>query len=70
MLKLRNDAPGLDPAVLSYVNRSYPNNLNFSIRRRQLVPHRQLARRRLHQPIRRAVQLTHLIHHDAIQPLT
>lgn len=45
MLKLRNDAPGLDPAVLSYVNRSYPNNLNFSIRRRQLVPHRQLARR-------------------------
>lgn len=45
LLKLRNDAPGLDPAVLSYVNRSYPNNLNFSIRGRQLVPHRQLARR-------------------------
>ena len=45
LLKLRNDAPGLDPAVLSYVNRSYPNNLNFSIHGRQLVPHRQLARR-------------------------
>lgn len=45
LLKLRNHAPGLDPAVLSYVNRSYPNNLNFSIRGRRLVPHRQLARR-------------------------
>ncbi len=45
LLKLRNNAPGLDPAVLSYVNRSYPNNLNFSVRGRRLVPHRQLARR-------------------------
>jgi hypothetical protein len=45
LLKWRNDAPGLDPQVLSYVNRSYPSNHDFSIRGQRLVPHRQLARR-------------------------
>lgn len=45
LFRWRNDAPGLDAEVLSYINRSYPNNHNFGVRGEQLMPHRQLAHR-------------------------